>query len=317
MKKKMINETKIVGYLYDHELNLKVSGENSKKPGTTFINGDLMIATDKEGLNVIKIHYSYVTETTNKGGTNNTFLVLKNIIDGKYKSIAAGDENPTVLKADSAIELIDFPDPQDETKWISAKKNEAGFIKTITENELPDNEQERATFTTDIVITKFTRKEADEEKNLPEKGIVKGYVFNFRKAVLPVEFSVLNPKAIDYFEGLDISGKNPIFTKVWGQQVSQTVIKKKVEQNAFGEDFVTETKNSYKDYVITGASKEPYDFDTEDSILATELQEALTQREIYLASEKQRREEYQKQKQQQQIKQNMVVNDNGKPVYNF
>ena len=46
---------------------------------------------------------------------------------------------------------------------------------------------------TDIVITNVSRIEADDEKNTPEKGIVKGCVFDFRGAILPVEFTVLIP----------------------------------------------------------------------------------------------------------------------------
>ena len=35
--KKMVNNTHIEGALYQHDLTLKVTGENSKNPGTEFI----------------------------------------------------------------------------------------------------------------------------------------------------------------------------------------------------------------------------------------------------------------------------------------
>ena len=41
MKKRMINTTRIEGVLYQHSLELKVSGPNSKKPGTEFISGNI------------------------------------------------------------------------------------------------------------------------------------------------------------------------------------------------------------------------------------------------------------------------------------
>ena len=37
MKAKMFNQTHIEGALYQHDLTLKVTGENSKNPGTEFI----------------------------------------------------------------------------------------------------------------------------------------------------------------------------------------------------------------------------------------------------------------------------------------
>lgn len=53
MKKKLINSTHIEGYVYEHKLELKVSGPNSKNPGTEFINGTLSIATDDDMMNVV------------------------------------------------------------------------------------------------------------------------------------------------------------------------------------------------------------------------------------------------------------------------
>lgn len=52
-KKSFINQTHLEGYVYEHKLEDKVSGPNSKNPGTSFINGTLSIATDDELLNVV------------------------------------------------------------------------------------------------------------------------------------------------------------------------------------------------------------------------------------------------------------------------
>ena len=83
MAKKLINQTHVEGYVYEHKLEKKVSGENSKNPGTEFINGILRIATDDAMLNVVDVHFSYVTETTKNGKSNATYGVLLNIIEGK------------------------------------------------------------------------------------------------------------------------------------------------------------------------------------------------------------------------------------------
>lgn len=287
--KKMINSTHIEGFVYEHKLELKVSGDTSKNPGTEFIAGTLSIATDDDCLNVVPVHFTYVTETTKTGKTNNTFIILKNIIDGKIPSVmSAGKENAGMIRIDSAIDLNEWYDQNGQL--ISVKRNEGGFVHQI--NELCDPSQ-RATFNTDILINGTTYVEADEEKNTPEKLVVKGSVFSFRNALLPVEFTVFAPGAIKYFESLDASPSNPVFTRVQGQQLSQTVIKKTTEESAFGEAIVKESKSSYRDFVINWAQADVYDWDSEGTILASELTELIANREVYKAEIKKRQDEYQ------------------------
>ena len=50
---KMKNETHIEGYLYEHTLEIKESGPNSKNPGTKFITGTVSVATDEACLNIV------------------------------------------------------------------------------------------------------------------------------------------------------------------------------------------------------------------------------------------------------------------------
>lgn len=290
--KKMINETHIEGYLYDHSLELKVSGENSKKPGTQFIQGEIQVATDNECLNIVSVHYTYVTATTSKGSADSRWAVLNNIINGVYGTVMAkGKDSAAKVRIDSAIALNDFyVDREGQETLVSAKRNEAGFIHIV--DSIAEDEKTRNTFKTDMIITNVRHIDADEDKKLPEKAIVKGAIFDFRGALLPVEFTALNSGAINYFEGLDASAKEPVFTKVWGRQVSEVVVKKIVEESAFGDASVREVRNSHKDWVITGASQEPYVWDDESTITAAELTKAMSDRETYLAGIKQRRDEY-------------------------
>lgn len=290
--KKMINETHIEGYLYDHSLELKVSGENSKKPGTQFIQGEIQVATDNECLNIVSVHYTYVTATTSKGSADSRWAVLNNIINGVYGTVMAkGKDNAAKVRIDSAIALNDFyVDREGQETLVSAKRNEAGFIHIV--DSIAEDEKTRNTFKTDMIITNVRHIDADEEKKLPEKAIVKGAIFDFRGALLPVEFTATNSGAINYFEGLDASAKEPVFTKVWGRQISQVVVRKIVEESAFGDASVREVRNSHKDWVITGASQEPYVWDDESTITAAELTKAMSDRETYLAGIKQRRDEY-------------------------
>jgi hypothetical protein len=85
----------------------------------------------------------------------------------------------------------------------------------------------------DMLINGTRLVEADEEKHIfNDYLIVKGAVFNFRGAILPVEFTVKNPTGIKYFESLDVSQSNLVFTKVWGH-ITNEVIKTKRNRICF------------------------------------------------------------------------------------
>lgn len=288
----VINTTHIEGKLYEHNLTLKTSGPNSKTPGTEFITGTVSVATDDACTNVVSVHFTYVTAITAKGGANATFNLLKSIIDKNTKSIMEhGADEANYIRIDSAIGLNEFySDRSGKEELVSAKRNEQGFVHPMAANDLR-NESERNTFKCDMLITGVTLKEADEEKGLAEKAIVKGAIFDFRKSLLPVEFSVSDPGGIDYFMGLGASQSEPVFTQVWGNQISETIIRKEEVPSAFGDTQIKETKSTRKDFVITGAKPETYEWDSDD-ITAAEVAKMQADREVYLADIKKRQDEY-------------------------
>jgi hypothetical protein len=233
-----------------------------------------------------------VTATTGKGGTNATYVALKNIIDGVAKSVMKdGKDVAAKLRIDSAIGLNEFyTDRNGKEELVSAKRNEGGFVHIV--DTLVDDEKSRNTFECDMLITSAVRQDANPERQIPEKVIVKGAIFDFRKSLLPVEFSAVNPGAMNYFESLGATSKEPVFTKIWGRQVSETIVRTITEESAFGDASVREVKNTRRDFVITGAAKEPYVWDDESTITVAELNDAITARETYLATVKQRQDEY-------------------------
>ena len=290
--KRITNRTFISGLLYQHNLELKTSGPNSAHPGTEYITGSIEVATDDAITNIMPVHFTYVTAVTSTGKESATFKTLYQIVNNELKTVMRdGADAAAKLRIDSAIGLNEFySDRSGKEELVSAKRNEGGFIHVVA--ALDKEEKDRSTFEVDMIITGAIRKEADEERNLPEKVIVKGAIFDFRKALLPVEFSVTNENAMNYFEGLEPSSKNPTFTKVRGRQISEVTVKKIVEESAFGEAEVREVPSTRKDFVITWAQSEPYAWDSEETILASELVEAMTARETYLATIKQRQDEY-------------------------
>lgn len=295
---KVRNKTRIDGRLYQHSLELKESGPNSKTPGTKFITGNVEIATDNDITNIVTVHYTYVTATTSTGKSNATFNVLKDIIDGKLGSVMAnGADNAAVITIDSAIGLNEFfSDRNGKEELVSAKRNEGGFA--VVKSAADEDETKRNTFDVDMIITGTRMIEADPEKDLPEKMILRGAIFDFRNSLLPIELSVVNPRAISYFESLEITQRNPVFTRLQGRQVSEVVTREVVEESAFGDPVVKKFASTRKDWVVTWAASEPYAWDDESTITTAELTKAMSDRETYLATVKQRQEEYKASKNQ-------------------
>lgn len=300
MKKNFMNITHVEGLLYDHNLEIKKTGENSKHPGTEYIRGDVSIVTDGKMMNIVQVYYTYVTATTSSGKNDSRWAALKDIIDGKRKTVVgSGADQAAMIRIDSVVGVNEFYTDSRENpgtqELVSAKRNEGGFIHFDGSGEngimVPD-EHKRATFKTDMVITNVFEREANEERNLPAKAVIKGWIFDFRNAIYPVEFSAVEPNAMNYFLGLEASAKNPVVTQVWGEQVSETTVRKIVTESAFGPDDVREISSTRKDFVITGASREPGVWDDESWITAAEFNKAMSDREVYLATMKQRSDEY-------------------------
>ena len=290
--KKMINKVHIEGWVYDHKLTSKVAGEKAKNPGVTFINGTVDIATDDNCLNIVTIHYSYVTPVTKQNKPNATFNALNSILTDNKTVVKVGKENAVKVRADTSIGLNEFySDRSGKEELVSAKRNEGGFIHIITD-ALSEKDADRNNWEADTVVTKVREIEADPERNLPAKVVISGYMFDFKNALLPVDVVAYKESAQNYFLGLEASEANPTFIKLKGQQVSQVIIRTVTEESAFGDEpDVKEFKNTVREFVVTGALP-PYEWDSEESITAQEMKEALASREITKAEIKQRQDEY-------------------------
>ena len=294
--RKVINRETIQGRVYEHNLAVKkVQNTESENFGQEFIGGTLDIATDEACMNIVTINYTYVVPTTKAGKTNNTYTALLNIINNGKTVLVDGKDAATMVKADTALGLNDFYVTRGtEETLVSAKRNEGGFLTIV--NKLDENEAARSTFEVDMLINNVRRVEADPEKNIEtDYLIVKGAVFNFRNAIMPVEFTLRNPAGFPYFENLDASPSNMTFTKVWGQVSSIVEKSVKVEESAFGDAQVKEYEKTVKEWIITGTSKPDsvYEIgDEEQGITMDEIKKALADRETYLADVKKRRDEY-------------------------
>lgn len=284
------NTQVIEGRIYQHNLQMrKVENEASENYGKDFINGTIDVATDDAGMNILQVHYTYVTEMTKSGKTNGSYTALKRIIDSGKTILTDGLENATKVRLTPSAALNDFY-PQGQDQLVSTPRNEGGFVTII--NELHP-EADRSKFTFDALITGVNHIEADEEKNIPEDYTeIKCAIFNFRNDILPFTLIARQPGAMKYFEDLGASGTNPVYTKVWGKIVSKTISIERTVESAFGDDAVDTVERRVREWVITGAAKEPYEYGNADVLTADDVKKALADREVMLAEVKKRSEEY-------------------------
>ena len=293
--RKALNRVNVQGRIYDFDITEKVTGEASKNPGTQYIGGSIIVATDEDCLNVVKVDFTYVTATTKAGAPNRTFGVLQKIINDGKTILKDGKDAATLVKIDSAVDLNDFYTDRDgQETLVSAKRPSGGFVTIVS--ALDEDESKRNTFECDMLINKVTRVEADPERNIEnDYVVVKGAVFNFRGSILPVDFVVKSESGMKYFESLDASPQNLVFTKVWGKINSSMITRRVEEESAFGEASVREFTRTVKEWVITGTSKPDATYeigDAETGITADEITQKMADREVYLADIKKRNDEY-------------------------
>ena len=176
--RKVINKERIEGRLYDmSQLALKkVQSSESEHFGQEFIGGSIDIATDDDCLNIVTVRFTFVQATYKSGKTNNTFGVLKNLLENGKTVLADGKDEATMLRIDASLALNDFYTQRNsEEVLVSAKTNNGSFANVVS--KLAD-EDARNTFECDMLINGTRYVEADEEKNIKEDYlVVKGAVF--------------------------------------------------------------------------------------------------------------------------------------------
>jgi hypothetical protein len=146
------NSMNIEGKIYQFDLTEKVTGENSKQPGTHCINGTVDVAIDKDQSNIIQVHYTYVTPTYNSGKTNNTYTALKQIIDSGKTIMTDGYDAATFVRLNPSYAVNDWY-PQGQDTVASNPRNEGGFVTLISEASAhPEGDIGRHKFSMDVII---------------------------------------------------------------------------------------------------------------------------------------------------------------------
>jgi hypothetical protein len=291
----MANRVTLQGRVYDHSLTLRTVQKEGENFGKEFINGTVSIATDDKNLNVVQVHYSYVTPTFKNGKENRNFSILKRIMEGNQTVVGAKDgAEPLLVKIESSIDCNDFyPNGGDEL--VSAQRVSDGFISVI--KALPDKANERNKFESDTLLIGATKHEVDPEKNVTETYMeLRAAVFGYGGVLKPVRLVVKNPAAFSYFENLEPTTAKPVLVNLWGRIENVTVKTEKTVESAFGEDKVETATHNVREWVVTGASKEPLPFGDEGVLTKDELVKLQADRETHLAEVKARTKEYEAKK---------------------
>ena len=287
--KNKLNREVLEGRLYDFDLEKKeVKNQSSKYFGQEFWAGTLHIATDEAGLNVIPVHYTFVLPTFGSGKVDNRFSAFEKIVAEEKTWLKVGKDEAEKIRLTPSGDLNDFYLVNDE-KMVSAQRNEGGFITFI--KELSPEGSARNKFTYDIIINKVNIVEpADGTDDVPHAKI-HGVIFNFRGDVLPWDVIAYNPKAIDYFEGLNLSSKEPVYTQVWGSIRNTTVKVEKEIENAWGDPVIEYSERTRREWIIEGSKPQTYDFTEEDM---ADLQKKVADRNVRLEEIKSNAIEYAK-----------------------
>lgn len=294
MKAQWINKVNIEGYVFSIEdnrgynkLTLAETGATSKNPGTPYIRGVVNVATDEEGLNVVPVYFTYVTETFASGKTNDTFTTLKQLIDNEanntLKTFVNSGTDAAMVRIDGDIEVNDWLDR--EGNMVASKRVRGAFVHMV---ESAARLSPHATFEVDMLISNAARHEVEEGDDYMT---INGYAFNFRKDILPLGLTIDLPDGMTFFENQDISSKNPLLINLWGEMTTNVIGSNKTVESAFGAPRVESTNRSFSAWKITGCATEPMEWDDESTLTKEELKNCLEAREKRVQEEKVRQEE--------------------------
>jgi hypothetical protein len=275
------NVVYVEGYVYNFSLFANVAGPNSKNPGQEYINGTVNVATDEDGLNIVSVRYTYVIPTWKSGKENETYTILKSLIEGAPTWEKDGKDKATKLRIQGDVEVNDFMGR--DGNMVESKQVRGGFTHYANDGF----RDKRNNFETDMLITSANTVEVENGNDYMN---ISGYVFNFRNDFIPVTYTLTNPAGIKYFENLDISVNNPYYVYVWGKIVSSTQRIEHQVETAWGAPQVEYTTRTLRMWEMEGCAPEPYEFDDESTITVAEVKQGLANREQQKAEAKARQE---------------------------
>jgi len=277
--KQFKNVVYVEGYVFNASLFERETGPNSKVPGQEYINGIVNIATDEDCINIVPVRYTFVVPTWKTGKENETYTILKSLLNGAPTVEKDGKDKATKLRIQGDVEVNDFMGR--DGNMVETKQVRGGFTHYANDGF----RDKRNNFETDMAITNVRHIEVE---NGDDYTNVDGYVFNFRGDLIPVTYTITNPAGMAYFESLDVSINQPELKYIWGKIVSTTQKIEREVETAWGAPQIEYTTRTLRMWSIDGASPESYPWDDESTITVAEFKQGLANREQQKAEAKAR-----------------------------
>ena len=249
-KNKFENKVSIRGWIWDYKLDERKTSSTANTPDMDFISGWTDIATDEEGLNIVRVSWGFLgTRRTYKNGKNNdTYDCLGQLMGGSsWKN--DGKENAPRVRIDGSIETNDWVTREGEL--VSPKQVTGQFCHVLNETE---QTTPCAKFSADMLAQNAAMRESQTGDEYME---LKGFVFGWGDNIFPVTFSVPSEAGQKFFEDYDITPSEPYFGKVWGEIHSSVQhIEHEVDdsQVGFGTVDVTESTRTLRTWDVEGAN---------------------------------------------------------------
>ena len=285
MRDKWTNNVDVEGYVFSIGGNGKLfegtTGPESKRPNTDYISGTVNICTDEEGINIVPVRFNFVTEKWSSGKDNDTWKVLKEIINTGNTWENVGKDNAIKVRLQCNVGVNDFLGR--DGNMVEAKSIDCSFAH-FANNGFGEK---RNDFKMDMVIAAATLQEVENGEDYLS---LRGYTFNFRNDAIPVTLSVRDKGGIKYFEDADISNANPMVTQIWGKIVSTTQKIEHEVESAWGAPQIEYTTRTLRAWDVIGCSPEPMEWNDESTITIAEFKDCLARRETQKAEAKARQE---------------------------
>lgn len=288
MKQSFKNSVNVQGIVFNFGSNERNRlQKRTSHAGVNYISGDIVVATDSSLNNTVTVHYTYVPEKNRNGNDNQIYQNLAQLLDDDKTVETVGKDEASKVRISGEYETNDFYSDRNE-EFVSAPRVRGSFVHDLfTLNDDADN----ATFDLDAIITRVTEQEGDDGTY----AVLKGYVFNWRKDVMPITLEVHNPRGASYFVDQDVSSKNVLMTEVRGNIVSKTVSSESEEEEGAWSTQKRTVSRAVRYWDVTWSSQEPMEFDDESTVTKAELKQALADRQARLEADKARQDEWRSQ----------------------
>lgn len=273
------NKVSVKGYVFSHNLEIRTyKNQERDNFGQRYINGVINVAIDEDAVQSVPVYVNFLNEKFKSGDVNESFTILENLINENNTVAAVGKDNALRVDIQGSIGDNTFYSTKNSV-MVESQQLQASYIHIQN-----GSFKGCASWQTDMLIHTYT--EIDPENDEPY-GEIRGFAFNYRNEFVPVKYKVRKASGgMDYFAGKDISTKNPLLTRVFGDYVVTTVTSNKTIETAFGAPSIEPTTYSRESWDVSGAAVQEYDFGDESVMTLDDVNRLMEIRNEYVAGRK-------------------------------